>query len=137
MKKLSDDERIKSEINGIYANTFKIMLISIILVIFYKLVLQKSNFSEVMDLNIVLLVAFLYIIINFICKGLFNMKFISGKSSKFYIFATSLLASIVFTIFMNINDFSNVPKIVAMGFVFFIIMCIILFAFTKISNGKN
>ncbi len=58
------------------------------------------------------------------------MKFISKKSNIFYIFLTSFLASIIFSIYMNIND-PNIIKIIVAGINFFIIMLILLLIFIK------
>lgn len=55
------------------------------------------------------------------------MKFISKKSN---IFLTSFLASIIFSIYMNIND-PNIIKIIVAGINFFIIMFILLHIFIK------
>ena len=59
------------------------------------------------------------------------MKFISKKSNIFYIFLTSFLTSIIFAIYMNINDLSNINKIIITGIEFFIIMFILLLIFIK------
>lgn len=58
------------------------------------------------------------------------MKFISKKSNIFYIFLTSFLASIIFSIYMNINV-PNITKIIVAGINFFIIMFILLLIFIK------
>ena len=58
------------------------------------------------------------------------MKFIGKKSNIFYIFLTSFLASIIFSIYMNIND-PNITKIIVAGINFFIIMFILLLIFIK------
>lgn len=59
------------------------------------------------------------------------MKFIARKSNIFYIFLTSFLASIMFALCMNINDLSNITKIIITGIEFFIIMFILLLIFIK------
>ncbi|OPX50909.1 hypothetical protein [Clostridium thermobutyricum] len=59
------------------------------------------------------------------------MKFIARKSNIFYIFLTSFLASIMFALCMNINDLSNITKIIVTGIEFFIIMFILLLIFIK------
>ncbi|ENZ00896.1 hypothetical protein HMPREF1092_02247 [Clostridium thermobutyricum] len=58
------------------------------------------------------------------------MKFISKKSNIFYIFLTSFLTSIIFSIYMNIND-PNITKIIVVEINFFIIMFILLLIFIK------
>lgn len=137
MKKLSDDERIKSETNKIYATAFKILLIGNIFSVIYRLVLKKESFLDVFDMNIVILVTCIYIIINFIHKGIFNMKLGNSKLDKFYVFGTSLISSIIFTLAMNFNENIDLKKIIIMWILFVTIIYIILTIFTKISSKKN
>lgn len=136
MKKLTDDERINLRINSIYAIAFKILIVGMILDVIYKLFFKKENFTDVMDITILLLISLGYVSIMFINKGLFNIKLGEGKSSRLFIFMTSFLASIIFTILMNINSNINV-KVIVMGIIFFCVVYFLLFIFTKLSNNKN
>ena len=137
MKKLTDDERINAQINFIYANAFKILIIGMILDVMYKVFFKKENFTDIMDINILFLISFTYIIIMFVKRGLFNIKINSGKSNKFYVLGTSLISSIIFTVAMNLYKNINFERIILMWITFFGVMYIILSVFTKISNKKN
>lgn len=79
MKKYITDERINQEKLRVDSIAFKILFFSLIVDVFFRILILKENFNNLFDITTIILILSLYILIEYSRKGLFCMIKNHGK----------------------------------------------------------